>query len=549
MMFTYQTRLRGCDAATLEALDAYADSYGRVERRLFAALQKPDVDANALKRRFLADFRLSSRQYNAIRRGLDGKIASIVTLRKQRLADMIAEIAKLKRLVRKLAADIRKAVKAKQDATKLRFKRHGKQRRLGLVQDRLAKLKADEAAGRVRLCFGSRKLFRSQFQIAGEVASIGDETKRAQALEEKRQAWREDWRRARSRQFFSLGSKDETAGNQSCQITDLGETFALKLRLPDALGVYGKHLSFENLSFAYGGAAIRAARVAGEALSYRFLRDDKGWRVFVSVDVKEPDRVSRKEAGCIGVDVNVDHLAVAAIDRFGARTRVWRIACVTYGKSSDQAKAVIGDAVKTVADIAAAAGKPLAHEALDFGAKKKDLSRAGARRARMLSSFAYGQILTTLNAACHRRGVEILTVNPAYTSVIGAVCHAGRAVSNHQGAAVAIARRSLRFREAPPRLPETIVRARDGACVTVPLPERIRGTHVWADWAKIRRSLSAALAAHFDRDRSARGRSPPGRRERPDAVPSVLCAVRSFRRDSGTRIVSRAVGLASGQAS
>ena len=39
---------------------------------------------------------------------------------------------------------------------------HGKRRRLANLKSRLAGLQADIAAGRVRLCFGSKKLWRKQ---------------------------------------------------------------------------------------------------------------------------------------------------------------------------------------------------------------------------------------------------------------------------------------------------------------------------------------------------------------------------------------------------
>ena len=56
--------------------------------------------------------------------------------------------------------------------------------------------------------------------------------------------------------------------------------------------------------------------------------------------------------GAIGVDLNTDHLAVSEIDRFGNFVRSYKIPCVTYGKPTNQRKAIIGDAVKEVVEIA-----------------------------------------------------------------------------------------------------------------------------------------------------------------------------------------------------
>ncbi len=53
-----------------------------------------------------------------------------------------------------------------------------------------------------------------------------------------------------------------------------------------------------------------------------------------------------------------------------------------------------------------------------------------------------------LKAACFRAGVEGIEVDPAYTSVIGAVNHARRhGIGSHQGAAYAVARRGLGLSE------------------------------------------------------------------------------------------------------
>ena len=42
---------------------------------------------------------------------------------------------------------------------------HGKRRRLANLRFRLSGLEADLAAGRVRLCFGSKKLWRKQYDL------------------------------------------------------------------------------------------------------------------------------------------------------------------------------------------------------------------------------------------------------------------------------------------------------------------------------------------------------------------------------------------------
>ena len=197
---------------------------------------------------------------------------------------------------------------------------HGKRRRLANLKFRLAGLEADLAAGRVRLCFGSKKLWRKQHHLEQNGYAS-------------REAWLEDWRDVRSNEFFVLGSRDETAGCQLCvaSVNDDG-TLTLRLRMPNSLaGRHGKYLVVPNVRFASGHDVVLAAlgsnteyavyrrehgeqeaRVTalGQAISYRFKRDAKGWRVFATTELPEVEITTDRRRGAIGVDLNADHLAV-----------------------------------------------------------------------------------------------------------------------------------------------------------------------------------------------------------------------------------------------
>ncbi len=203
---------------------------------------------------------------------------------------------------------------------------------------------------------------------------------------------------------------------------------------------------------------------------------------------------------------------MSEIDSSGNLVRTLRIDLSTYGKSRQQAEALIGDACVAIAEFARAGGKPVVHELLDFARKKAGLEATGARYARMLSSLSYSRIITSIDSACFRHGVETIAVNPAYTSVIGAVNHTKRhGISVHMGAACAIARRGLGLSERP-AVRSGHVPARGSGHVTFALPMRNRAKHVWSLWAGVKRSLKAARAAHVrsDRERAkARSRSAP----------------------------------------
>ena len=226
-------------------------------------------------------------------------------------------------------------------------------RRLDNLRSRLARVEADAAAGLVRLCFGGRKLWRGQYNLEANGYGSHEE-------------WLAGWRDARDGEFFVLGSRDETGGCQLCVagVADDG-SLTLRLRMPDCLaGEHGKYVVIEGVKFAYGhGQALaalqanlefaecrrrdgeRAARATslGQAISYRFKRDEKGWRVFVTTKMAPVPAATDRGRGAIGVDLNAGHLAVAETDPSGNYPRAWRVPLVTYGRSSHQAEALIGD--------------------------------------------------------------------------------------------------------------------------------------------------------------------------------------------------------------
>jgi hypothetical protein len=210
-MRTYQARFAVGDDAPLRE---YAVVFGRALRSLHAARRSAKVPS---KPHFMRGFGLTSRQYNAVKRSLDGMESSIVELRPGRIADLQHRIeaadkklAKLcdpkpqppkqpsKRSVRKeraLQTFEEQRVQAARAAASCAFKIHNVTRRRADLGRRLAAL---EAEGHPRICFGSRKLFNAQHHLCENgFDSHAD--------------WRAAWRAKRDAQFLVLGSKDESA--------------------------------------------------------------------------------------------------------------------------------------------------------------------------------------------------------------------------------------------------------------------------------------------------------------------------------------------------
>ena len=508
LVSTYQTRI--ADYGVVEpthgeaALAAYAELYGRVQRKLFADFSAGELPAS-LKRVYLQRYGIPARMFNGLRVSLEGKVSSV-------RETMVLRRDGLERRIARAEREVDKAVKGGWWAQV-----HHKRRRLANVKSRLAELEADIVAGRVRLCFGSKRLWRKQYELHANGYGSHEE-------------WLVDWRDSRSDEFFVLGSRDETAGCQLCVATIAEDgSLNLRVRMPDALAErHGKYLLIQNVRFAYGHGQVLAALQSnaeytrcrrehgekaarstelGQAISYRFKRDGRGWRVFATTRMMDVPVVTDRRRGAIGVDLNADHLAVAETDASGNCLNAWRVPLVTYGRSTHQAEALIGDAVAGVVEYARSAGKPIVIEELDFRQKRAVLEGESRRYSRMLSGFSYGKVKAYFLSRGYREGVKVHQVNPAYSSVIGRVKFMERyGLSVHQAAALVLARRLLGCSERIPRL--RVAPIGNGVHVAFTVPARKRVKHVWVYWGAISRQLRPALAAQSRLERQRRRSNP-----------------------------------------
>ena len=512
---TYQTRVSGYVGLDREAGDAalatYAELYGQVERKLFAEVAA-GRSAAPLKSDYIREHGIPARLFNAVRVSLEGKVSAVRAAQRLRVDS----------LERRIAPGERQVAQAEEQGRWQQV--HQKRRRLANLKSKLAVLQADIAAGRVRLCFGSKRLWRKQHHLEANGYASHEE-------------WRRDWRDARSNEFFVLGSRDETSGCQLCvaSIADDG-SLTLRLRMPDCLAEqYGKYLVIEGVRFAYGHGQVLAALASnaeyvayrrehgdqaaratalGQAISYRFKRDGKGWRVFATTELPELEITTDRWRGAIGVDLNADHVAVAETDASGNYVNAWRVPLVTYGKNTNQAEALIGDAVAGVVEYARGAGKPLVIEKLDFRQKKAVLEGESRKYSRMLSSFAYGKVKAYFLSRGYREGVEIIEVNPAYSSVVGRVKFMERyGLTVHQAAALVLARRYLGCSERIPR--RWVAPIGNGVQVAFTVPVRKRVKHVWTYWGAVSGQLRPALAAQHRLGK---------RRRKPNPVQAVVRA-------------------------
>lgn len=458
MLLSYQTKISSLSKLVEAFFEDYSLLYNNAERKYYIDNYKNGENRSSLKKLYTSSFGITARHYNAIAINTDGKLRAVKELQKTYISekkDKIKEVnktiekklkqkaktfEKLEKSISRFGLYHEKTIKIVKKYRNINFVLHKKKRKLRNLKHKLEKLQNRENS----ICFGSRDLFLKQFNLRGNGYLNHSE-------------WLKDWRNTRYSQFTFVGSKDESFGNQSCAY-DLDNN--LRIRVPDSLQEkYGKYITLENVVFPYGQENLDKAKMSYNgitkggkpakyfrSLSYRFMKKDGDWYVIASVEVDEPTVKTHIHGGAIGVDLNAGFLSVCEVDRFGNYLKTFDIKVNMYNRTSEQVKASIGDAVKYIIDYALETGKSVCIEDLDFSKKKAALTECSAKYSRMLSGLTYSSFKDMLKTRAKRFGVEVIEVNPAYTSLIGHFKFMKKyGISSHGSASMVIARRGLRF--------------------------------------------------------------------------------------------------------
>ncbi|MBO1349516.1 MAG: hypothetical protein EBE86_019990 [Hormoscilla sp. GUM202] len=204
------------------------------------------------------------------------------------------------------------------------------------------------------------------------------------------------------------------------------------------------------------------------AKTWHFYRKNGKWNAAVQFTPAPVKRISRHSAyGCIGIDNLPGSIGWAYVDHDGNLKAHGQIP-LQMGLPSGKQDAQIVDACLQLAALADKFACPVVCEKLDFSTKKERLKERGKKYARMLSGWAYSQFFFRLESILSNRGIYLMKVNPAYTSVIGLVKYARQyGLASDEAAAMAIARRGMNLSENIPGSITAYLSVKDGKHVWV----------------------------------------------------------------------------------
>lgn len=500
------TRLR-TSADDEFVLDRVAAHLGVLRRAdLAATCQREPVDArlsdderrqvrrdrlNARKRALTAPS--SARWANAIIAGSEDQYRLARDAQYRHIVGLRAAIATIeKRLAAPvtdtLTADERKA-RRKARATKgyaSQHERFAKQQRLQHLRAELARAEADRADGRVRVVEGGKRLAKMRHHL-DDAGLTADQ-------------WRDRWDAARYR-ITANGSPDEPFGNLTITVTPAGE---VSVRLPKLLehlanAPRGRYVLSASAVFPYrrdewaqrisNGNSVSYTITGNPGRSGRYLT--AAWAIpalpyWVGRDDTAAGADVHVSGPVVGVDLNDGHLAVRRLDAHGNPTgHAERIDIdLDLTGSAPRRDAQVRHAITGLIGYAQRFGiAAIAVENLDvadartLGRETMGRGKRGKRfRRTVVSRIPTAVFRNRLAGMCHRAGIAVFAVNPAYSSIWGAQ-HWQRPYKNvtrHQAAATVIGRRAQGFPArrrkgvTPARPEDRAVRATDQAAQQKP---------------------------------------------------------------------------------
>ncbi len=337
------------------------------------------------------------------------------------------------------------------------------------LKQRLVDLEETE---RLHICFGSRKLFNAQHHLEANGYSSHAE-------------WLESWQLARSGRFFCVG-KSQYGGGTAIKIfaTDSLLIYRCEISLPynlreDYGNIVSLNFSVDNREGRSRKADLDYALEQQKPITVQVFRrehKDEQWYIHLSTYVPEVPIVHAIKNGSIGIDFNRDSIALVIVKPDGNITSHLSILYEWKDLTTGQREARMRDIVKDIVQIAEAHGCAIAIEALDFTKKKAKMSEESKAYNEMLSNLATGLFRECLESRCKRYGVQIIKVNPAFTSVIGMIKFMARyGLTSGTAAAMCIARRAMHHSE---RLPKWLQR-----------PEDLRSRSPWHGWNALSRYM------------------------------------------------------------
>lgn len=392
----------------------------------------------------------------------------------QYIPDTKSDIRSIKNRIKNLEAKLVKA-KSKQKISRTKTLIVFFKNKLNKKVQRLQALQLQLSKSKFSVCFGTKKLMR-QFNHSLFIDNLEDYQNK-----------KEEFVFNRDSEFFTEGHADQRAGNQKVKLVKDGEFFTLEISVPK------RHLTevksfktlvksstssfavFDNISFGSTrifedivtavkpliktnikkNGKIEERSICEYPVSHRLklvkVNGVKGVQLITTIRIKKAEIVTSRFNGALGVDINQHSIDWTRVDYYGNYVDSGTIPLVTQDKNKIQTQDLIHQATTKIVKKAVKHKVILVIEDLRFKKNSERIKGKGKKFARMASSLPFAQIKDSFQQKCYRFGVELKTVNPAFTSIQGLYNYMRPyGLNGGTAAGMVIARRGLGFKEKIP---------------------------------------------------------------------------------------------------
>ena len=434
---TFSTILEEDNAKEIiEYFEETAGSYGFLKRCTLHILRNcPEISRNDLNKLLQEKFSVTARTASSAIYEAEEIISSALALILLNIEKLEARIEGKMKLIKKKRKEMSKIHASRKTDTKrlgkLKMHIYNLHNSINKIKQKIENLKKQLEQRKPNICMGTKKLARNDAKA---------------------------FKRHRDSQINYIGRACEKQGNTNFQMQYVkkGNFFAMKVRRD--FGKWKNNRSPERFAcgkcyFKYGGRQLRnAMRGNASPVTVSVIRRNDRYYLFITVAVSYESSaiVTRKEHGVIGIDFNKGFINICETDEKGNIVSIEKMK-YPFGKAGIT-NAGLADVISKVCSKAVETGKSIVAEDLSFERTKRKAKKAVTptekERMRTLHSLPYSRYAQILENITFNRKIELIKVNPAYTSRTAEQKFCNRMKLNiHNGAAYVIARKGMGIKD------------------------------------------------------------------------------------------------------
>ncbi|WP_424158394.1 IS200/IS605 family accessory protein TnpB-related protein [Thermocrinis sp.] len=369
---------------------------------------------------------------------------------------------KLIKLMRKQSSAIRVAYNMLKELEKEETKNPYTQ-----IYQRLRQLFPELSAGYINSAIFKAKQYPTDKSVVFGGKRLFEKLCKKHLTGKAREKLKKQWKELRQGTLIAIGSRHEAVkGNLLLRFEDLNGQLHLRISTGNREFIYAKVLREPSNSKDKWLTFMAMLLESWQTQSYfpytveLKLRDGEIYGS-VSFEIPTPEVKYTKENGVIAIDTNASpiHLAIAEVSKTGELLSYQAISLHhLLGLSKNAKDHQEWILAHQIVDLAIEKGKAIAIENLKK-LKKGTRGDGKAKLRRILHQWNAKKFLQKLKRVATLKGVEVLEVNPAYTSVIGMLKYAPQlGIDKDIAGAYVIGRRALGFKEDTPENYERLLK-------------------------------------------------------------------------------------------